>query len=218
MIDLKNKIIYIHIPKTAGTSVEKYFLNIRGLDFKNRAALGIFLNDRSSDLERANSHSSLQDLETYYFGGPIPDDFRIFTIVRNPFKRFWSEWSYRRIPNPDRVPFSPYLPLNVMIRLTENPKQVLKDFNSHMRPQSSFLEGAAKKRVRVLKFESLAEDFEQMRKDWDLPELELPRENKSKRKRVASEQEQAKGDAFVRKFYATDFSAFGYDLDPPKVS
>ena len=29
MIDLKNRILFVHIPKAAGTSVEEYFLQLR---------------------------------------------------------------------------------------------------------------------------------------------------------------------------------------------
>ena len=36
MIDLKSKIVFVHIPKCAGTSIEQYFMQIRGLDFRNR--------------------------------------------------------------------------------------------------------------------------------------------------------------------------------------
>lgn len=203
----------MHVPKCAGTSVEKYFMEIRDLDFRNRAALGIFLNGFDSDLERANSHSSLADIEKYYFGGPVPDDFRIFTVIRNPYKRFWSEWSFRKIPNPKRYPISFHLPLSTMIRLTKNPVARLKDFNSHMRPQWTYLEGASADRVRVLRFENLGADFDALKADWGLPDNPLPRENIGARKRSQTPQIKAQGDAFVREFYAADFEKFGYDIE-----
>lgn len=212
MIDLKNRVVYVHIPKTAGTSIEKYFLNSRGLKFEDRAALGIFKNDLNSSLERANSHSSLSDLESYYFGGEIPSDYRIFTVVRDPYKRFWSEWSYRRIPNPKRYPVSFYLPVKTLTRLAKNPVSRLKDLNSHMRPQWSFLTGKATNRVRILRFETLAEDFRKMQIEWELPQGELPRENKSSRKRVPTAADRKIGDDFVRQYYAEDFTNLNYEM------
>lgn len=210
MIDLKNRVIFVHIPKTAGTSVEQYFLNIRGLDDKNRAALGIFKNGKDSDLERGNQHNTLRMYETYYFGGPIPKDFRIFTIVRDPVARFWSEWKSRKLPPPMRFPISFYLPVKLMIRLTEQPIAALKDFNSHMAPQVTFTQGQSRDRLRILRFETLAQDFAQLCNDWDLPPLPLPRTNEAKRPRSPTAEETEIGNAFVRRVYRQDFEDFGY--------
>lgn len=217
MIDLKNKVIFVHIPKCAGTSVEEYFMQIRGLDPRNRAALGIFKNDKSSDLERGNQHCSLSMIEQHWFGGDIPADFRIFTIVRNPYSRFWSEYSYRRLPPPDRYPFSSTLPLGLLIRLTRKPLARLKDLNCHMRPQWTYLQGRAQHRLRILRFETLAQEFAQLKQDWDLPDLALPRSNQSgDRTRQPNAAQRAKGAAFVRSFYHEDFDRLGYDPDAPE--
>lgn len=211
MIDLKNKIIFIHIPKTAGTSVESYFLRIRGLHYRNRAALGIFTNgSKASDLERGNQHCSLSMIEQYYFGGHIPEDYRIFTIVRCPYKRFWSEWSSRKLPPPNRFPLSFYLSARTLVALAKRENPALKDLNSHMRPQYKYLEGQAEGRVRVLRFENLNADFVSMQKEWGLPETPLTKENSSKRSGEPSAKDRALGDRFVEEHYDGDFSKFGY--------
>jgi hypothetical protein len=213
MIDLKNKLIFVHIPKTAGTAIESYFLQARGLDHKNRAALGIFTNsNKASNLERGNQHCSLSMIEQYYFGGEIPEDFRIFTVVRCPYKRFWSEWSSRKLPPPMRFPFSFHLSTKTLIDLTRREIAVLKDLNSHMRPQCQYLTGQAEDRVRILRFENLAADFSAMQRDWALPDMPLPRENMSKRSGKPTAKDLALGDGFVAEYYADDFSKFGYDL------
>ena len=213
MIDLKNKIIFVHIPKTAGTAIESYFLQARGLDYKNRSALGIFTNsNKASDLERGNQHCSLPMIEQYYFGGHIPEDYRIFTVVRCPYKRFWSEYSSRKLPPPNRFPFSFHLSAKILIYLTKRKVAAFKDLNSHMRPQYKYLEGQAESRVRVLRFENLGADFSAMQKDWGLPEMPLPRENMSKRSGKPSAKDLALGDKFVEEFYDDDFSRFGYTL------
>lgn len=211
MIDLKNKVIFIHIPKTAGTSIEAYFLHLRGLEYKNRAALGIFTNsNKSSNLERGNQHCSLSMIERYYFGGKIPKDFRIFTIVRSPYERFWSEWSSRKLPPPMRFPLSFYLSVNTLITLTQMELSILKDLNSHMRPQHQFLSGQAEDRIRILRFENLGADFNSMQKDWGLSEAPLPELNMSKRSSKPSVKELATGDEFVENFYSSDFQKFSY--------
>lgn len=219
MIDLKNRIIFVHIPKCAGTSIEHYFMQIRGLDYRNRAALGIFKNRKSADLERGNQHCTLSMIEDLWFGGEIPADFRIFTVVRDPYRRFWSEYSYRRLPPPDRFPFSTHLPLDLLIYLAKHPVARLKDLDSHMRPQWTYLEGKAKHRVRVLRFERLGEDFAALVRDWGLPNLALPRLNQGgNARRQTTAAQQARGNAFVREFYAEDFLRLGYHPQLPAAS
>ncbi|MEL6465519.1 MAG: sulfotransferase family 2 domain-containing protein [Pseudomonadota bacterium] len=210
MIDLKHRVIFVHIPKTAGTSVEQYFMQIRGLEDRNRAALGVFKNGKDSDLERGNQHNTLKMYEDFFFGGAVPEDFRIFTVVRDPYKRFWSEWRSRKLPPPMRFPISFYLSVAQFIRLSERPVPVLKDLNSHMRPQVTFTTGQSTDRLRILRFENLADEFEQLCRDWNLPVQPLPRTNEAKRERKPTEAEAKKGDDFVRRFYKSDFETFGY--------
>jgi hypothetical protein len=210
MIDLRNKIIFVHIPKTAGTSIERYFLNIRGLRPEHKSALGIFKNPKTAELEHANNHCSLSMYEQLYFGGDIPPDYRIFTIVRNPYKRFWSEWAYRKMPPQNWFRLSFFLPLPILIRLTEHPISRLKDFNSHVRPQYRFLEGRSTARVRMLRFENLAEEFAALTHDWGLPKVGLPYRNSSKRGRMPTARELKVGNAFIERFYSKDFELLGY--------
>ena len=213
MIDLRNKIIFIHIPKTAGTSIESYFLWARGLHYSDRAALGIFTNsNKLSDLERGNQHCSLSMIEQYYFGGKIPEEYRIFTVVRCPYERFWSEWASRRLPPPNRFPLSFHLSASTLIKLAKQEIPALKDLNSHMRPQCKYLEGVAASRVRILRFESLSTDFLQMQQEWCLPERPLPIDNRSKRRQKPSAKELALGDRFVENHYDEDFSKLGYNV------
>ena len=213
LIDLKNRILFIHVPKAAGTSVEEYFRRLRGLDEVDIPALGILKNHKSSHLERANHHCTLEMYEKYYFGGAIPEDWRVFTVVRNPYYRFWSEWKYRRLPPPQRFYFSTLLSVPLLIRLSEKPIARLKDLNSHMRPQNDFLVGESRDRVRVLHFENIGEEFSQLCRDWNLPDTGLPRSNESVHRERPSQAHIDLGNAFTRRTYAVDFEAFSYDMN-----
>lgn len=210
MIDLKNKILFIHIPKTAGVSVEQYFHNIRGLKEKNRAALGLFRNAGDTDLERGNSHCSLKMYEDYYFGGEIPNDFKIFTVVRDPYTRFWSEVAYRRLPPPNRFPISFRVSARFLAFLARKKYQILLDLNCHMAPQSDFIDGKSRDRVEILRFENLAEDFAALKKKWNLPDEPLPHINASKKKKKNARSSEI-GDRFIKDFYANDLEMFGYN-------
>jgi len=210
VIDFKNKIIFIHIPKTGGTSVEMYFQKIRNLSDHDISSLAIFKNKKESNLERGNQHCSLSMYEKFFFGGRIPEDYRIFTIVRNPYTRFWSEWSSRKLPPPSRFIVSFYLPLILLIFLSKKKYNFLKDFNSHMKPQSSFLFGKNNYKIKILRFENLNEEFEQLIEDWHLPKIKLSRSNKSRRLRKPFKYELRLGKRFIERFYRDDFKIFSY--------
>lgn len=216
MIDLKHRIIFLHLPKTAGTSVERWFLDLRGLRPLDEGALGVFTNPRRARLERANGHASLEMVEDLVFGGDIPPDFRLFTIVRDPLARLLSEWSYRRVPSPRRLGFGLRLPLRLMLAEAAEPPHPLapwlRDLRAHLRPQSAFLRGRAAERVRVLRFETLARDFAALQADWGLPVTPLPRENTTARKRRPTPAQLIRAATFARDFYAEDYAQFGYAL------
>lgn len=214
MIDLKHRIIFIHIPKTGGTAVERYFLSLRGLGWPDRGALGIFRNPTGSRLARGHQHCTLAQVERLVFGGRIPDDFRIFATVRHPEARFISEWASRRLPPARLSPVQFRLPARLLMRLAERPSAALPDLASHLVPQSDYLDGAeAAGRVRLLRHERLAADFAELREDWGLPRLELRRENASPPRRL-SERGLAGMREFVGRFYRADYERFSYDIDP----
>ena len=215
MIDLKHRILFVHVPKAAGTSVEEYFRILRGLDEVDIPALGIFKNNKASHLERGNQHCTLEMYEQYFFGGPVPDDWRLFTVIRNPYSRFWSEWKYRRLPPPERFYFSSLMSVPMLIRLSDRPIARLKDLNSHMRPQNTYLTGQSRDRLRILRFENVAEEFSQMCRDWGLPDTGLPRANPSEKRKPPSEAHIKMGNDFVKRFYEVDFEALSYDIDKP---
>ena len=95
--------------------------------------------------------------------------FKIFTVVRDPYERFWSELAYRRLPPPNRFPFSMRVSARTLAFLAEKRYSILRDLNCHMRPQSDFIDGQSRDRVEILRFENLEKDFTALRLKWHLP-------------------------------------------------
>lgn len=214
MIDLHRRIVFIHIPKTGGTAVERWFLRQRGLGWAERGALGIFANPRGSRLARAHQHCALDQVERLVFGGTIPADFRIFAVVRDPESRFLSEWASRKLPPARLSPLRMRLPARLLMRLAERPHPMLPDLALHLAPQWRYLSGAeASPRVRILRHESLADDFAALQRDWDLPHEPLARENVSP-PRAMDDGTRARVRGFVQRFYAEDYRRFGYAGGP----
>ncbi|MCF8405741.1 MAG: sulfotransferase family protein [Bacteroidales bacterium] len=89
---VNNKLLFIHIPRTGGTSIEK-FLESKGDTANLFTATGaIFINGHTPQ------HCTFRELEDLGF---ISDDVRIFSILRNPINRAISDYFYFRDHRPD---------------------------------------------------------------------------------------------------------------------
>jgi hypothetical protein len=96
-IKKNNKILFIHIPKTGGSSVELYFSNKFNIKLDNNILYGTLLNKKVVNLEHTMQHMSYSTIYKHrnYFNID-PTRFKIITIVRNPYNRIMSELFYIR--------------------------------------------------------------------------------------------------------------------------
>lgn len=79
------KLIFIHIPKCAGTSIEIFFT---GRDWV--------------DIEPETKHFTAQQTRNFY-GREVWDEYFTFSVVRNPWARFLSFFHLIRVAEPDVV-------------------------------------------------------------------------------------------------------------------
>ena len=139
MISIKHKIIFIHIPKCAGQSIENIFLRDLGLNWQQRHPL--LLRPRKA---KENGPERLAHLyaEEYFKFGYIPkekyDKFFKFSIIRNPVDRILSEINYQRIPKKNSKN------INGIESVEEYISKVIKlnkfsDLQRHISPQVKFL-------------------------------------------------------------------------------
>ena len=170
MISHENKCIFIHIPKTAGTSLIKIFSDKNPQRKKHNPAP--FSHD-DYKFDPPPPHLRAQDYVKHgLVTKEVFDSYFKFSFVRNPWDRIISEYKYRG--HIRKYPFKEYL-------FEHLPKPEWSDLYCHIIPQYDFLfDDQGNKLVNFIgKFETLQTDFEQICARLNLPAQKLIHENAS---------------------------------------
>lgn len=195
--------LFVHIPKTGGTSVKQWTKNNLGI------------------ITTGKKHSKLNELEinkkTNY----------IFSIVRNPFDRLYSWYKYRKNLAEDLNSFKIFFEKlaldkhehiavenkDFMMHCAENngfntfvseSVKTANHYNSIWWLQSEYIDD----RVDVLRFENLSHDFEKIKNKYKIND-NLPKLNTS----YSSNYKKAynkETESFVRAYFEQDFLKFNY--------
>ena len=89
MIDTKNKIIFIHIGKTGGSSITASLLSLQGITHTGK----FFSRDLKENYKAGHAHGS--ELKSYVESiGESWDDYYKFSIVRCPYTRLASHYKF----------------------------------------------------------------------------------------------------------------------------
>jgi hypothetical protein len=235
MLDHKHKTIFVHVPKAAGQSVEKVFIERNGLTWSDRAPLLLRENDNPAIGPERLAH--LTAAEYYELGHVSREEFgRLykFAFVRNPWSRLVSAYVYRDIEYD--MTFAQFA--EEFLSLSD-PMDI---HYRHAMPQIAYLEDASGNMLVdfVGRFENIAEDFRKVTEELGLGPLELPHKNKSTqfgiflrgkksylirkgKQLVKSRKEQrhshyslyydAKTLDLATDYYRRDIEAFGYEFE-----
>ena len=121
------RVLFIHIPKCGGTSVSDF------LDGQAHRRFDSKINIYGRTIRPRHLHAAI--LEQIYFHGMF--DY-VFTVVRNPFSRIISEYSYQTRKSGPRwqrvIGFDRWLRMS-LARASRNPSYR----ENHFRPQSDFV-------------------------------------------------------------------------------
>lgn len=226
--------VFVHVPKTAGMSIEHVFLGLQGLTWEKRSALLLRHNDDPAKGPPRLSH--LKASEYVSLGYLTPQQFDTyfkFSFVRNPWDRIVSEYKYRRYPV--RMDFKSYL-------FRHLPASGFSDRYTHIVPQYDFL---FDKQGNLLvdfvgRYESLQADFDKVCARLGIPGTPLPHANRSGEERPLirtlndvkkllrrwlwnlerrhsfphyTQYYDEESREFVARFYREDIHAFGYSFE-----
>ena len=195
---INNKtVLFIHIPKTAGTSVERLLSNYGQMSLYQIAI--------PSGLKTTPQHLTKHAIDLIFENLVTYD--RSFAIVRNPVDRLISEYFFRTkimLKTYNRRPDFSTWAINQMVTFKKNKFHL----DSHLRPMNHFIDDS----VKVFKYETeLPSMHSWLQKILELKELNhLPHRNKSTKETVIISNECKE---LILDTYKTDFSKFNYSVE-----
>ncbi|WP_206484691.1 sulfotransferase family protein [Thalassotalea sp. G2M2-11] len=231
MISTFDNCLYIHIPKTAGQSVESVFLERAGLSWEEREVMLLKPNSNPELGPPRLAHLTTQEYLDYgYLTKEELNKLFKFTIVRNPWDRLVSEYRYKQ----HKYTFKDFL-------FKHFPEEGVDDYREHngiyrhVMPQYQFVYDNNDNLMVdfVGKFENLKEDFATITKQLCGSPLDLPHKNKTqntsyvhslKKKLLLSNPEKNKPSSsykdyydneskeYVQKLYMKDIAYFDYSF------
>ena len=222
MICREFQTIFVHVPKTAGQSVERVLLNEAGADWENRARFLLRPNpDPALGPERLAHLLAREYFQLGYVSRHEFDSMFRFAFVRDPWSRLVSEYLYRELDL--ECSFRDFV-------LRDPPTDDFSDFARHLRPQVDYVQDESGTRIVdfIGRFEHLARDFRTVSERVGLKSAVLPTVNRSRKtgvrlpsviRRLRSKQArfQRYADYYddelrtvVETRYAADIEAFGY--------
>ena len=194
----EKKCIFIHIPKTAGTSIEHY------ISEKERFIL--FFRGISSSNRSMHHYTALelQKMIPKYF-----KEYYKFSIVRNPYDRLLSEYYWTPIKDvgykngKSKDEFLKYVSYVIKNKLYFN-----NIYNDHFLPQYLFVMNKKKQIIvnHLFKYEDLNYVIEFIKKKLNI-KCNFPYLNKSKDEKEYWNEEQKE---IIYELFKNDFIFFGY--------
>ena len=183
LLSMKYNFIFIHIPKTGGTSIrqvlEEYSDDIRPhltssakAMVANRQAAGLSVNPPHATL---NTSANMLDVDL--------SEFIVICVVRNPVDRLVSYYKYLKHKNKEHR----LHPLADSLSIDDFVEHFILDKGHDTQTQFSYFAPNRDLTVKghaVLRYENLESDFAQMQTSFGMPSVRLPRLNQSSTEKV----------------------------------
>ena len=206
--------LFLHVPRTGGTSIEAALGMGGDLDVEDEGRLfGRIRSEKYRALGLGSDffqHLTLREVQSLG-SAPRSRDYFSFAVVRNPWDRAVSVYARLvagkagvlaeslGVDDPSDLSFEAFL------ELAEGCA------HPHLTPQVDYLVDTSGKIAVDLvgRFEALGESFDEVRQRLGRPDLTLPHVNRSAHRHYSSYYDRATRER-VAKMYARDIQAFGY--------
>ncbi len=213
MISHKHKCIFIHIPKTAGTSINSYFHPGVKFHFKNPDYERLFgwCPKRQLHMQHATSK---QLLETELITDEQWKTYFKFTFVRNPWDRAYSDYLFIQDFSGVKGSFKSFLKKENEFYDILNNNSNYHFLGDHLLPQTNFFdfEGYYKPDFIGL-FENFSDDIQKVLSHLGLKKGFNEYQNKSKRKGDYSLFYTNSNKNLVAENYRKDIEKLGYRFE-----
>ena len=177
MICRQYQCLFVHVPKTAGQSVEQFFMDRLGLDWdRDRAEVMLGDNpDHDRGTEKLAHLSAAEYVEDGFVSAEEFSDLFTFSFVRNPYERLVSEYLYRNYFSHRN--FRDFV-------LHRMPAPGWNDDYRHVMPQYDMLHDSNGRLLVdfVGRFERLQQDFDEVCQRLGIDDSELPHRNPSNKR------------------------------------
>jgi hypothetical protein len=214
LVNNKRKLVFIHIPKNAGTTFKNILYSTHG-DVEWKKPFGE---------EKKYTH---QPLKSFLASFPECKDYKVITIIRNPYERAVSWYTYYRTPSyynkhPQMRAVQKANNINddsdidSQLHYLEFLKWYDRSFKSkwEMLPQTWWYSHRKKQHTDYqIKFETLEEDINKLCIELDmvLP-FDIPHNNKSKESIDVKDVYSEESISIINRWYKADFEELHYNL------
>lgn len=199
-VNIDKKVAFVHIPKAAGSSVE---IALDMFGFRNTGDNSILCPDKM--FGRTTQHMTIQEMNIKAEQmGIFLGEFKLFTIVRNPYARAVSEYFWRR--KWDSVAQESTFE-EFVLKHTKDTKSHLFDFdNRHFVPQKEFIDS----KVNVFRIEDQLVELEEYLSVFN---VRFGAHNQTNDDKVEIVKNNPYAFQILKDVYHLDFLEFDYDPD-----
>ena len=196
VFDQTHKLIFIHVPKTAGTSLERFL----GLFNKLQNGYGVVNG-------KAQQHLTLRQYQSKF--GSTFNDYFVFTVVRHPYLRFMSDYNMLkrilRISSVEKF-------LELVTRVVREKSYHKNLYYDHFMPQVDYLQNqndTLDSVHHIGRFENLQKSINILKAKFPhLSKKNFPIKNPKSKCQLNDRQKK-----IIFNLYQKDFEKFGYSKD-----
>ena len=203
LVNNKRKLVFIHIPKNAGTTFKSVLYSTHG-DVEW---------ERPFTDEKKYTHTPLK---SFYASFPESKDYKVITIIRNPYERALSWYSYYRTPT--------YYNRHPQMRAVHYAQQpfleFLKWYNRSFKSKWEMLPQVwwytHKNKLHSdyqIRFENLEQDINKVSKELEMDiTFKIPHNNKSSESFTVGDVYCDESISIINEWYKEDFKKLDYIL------